>query len=83
MNREGAMNREGVRTMLRRMIAAGVIAAIVWMALPVLDRDMGARSVRAEQDVEVYVPGHPPGGHPPGEEDEEDKAQTLFNERDS
>jgi hypothetical protein len=70
--------------MLRRMIATGVIAAILWIAaivsiaLSVLDGDVGAPSVSTEQDVEAYVLGNPPGGHPPGEEDQEDTAQTLF-----
>ena len=51
--------------MLKRMIGAAALAVVFLM----LGCDV------MEQDVNVYVPGNPPG-----EEDEEDKAQTLFEE---
>jgi hypothetical protein len=71
--------------MLKRICAAVALAVIVWVTVAMLGCDVGGPPVRIEQDVEVYVPGHPPGegspgGYPPGEEDEEDEAQTLFEE---
>ena len=56
--------------MLRQILGAALaVGAIVWIALVLCGCDV------MEQDVEVYVPGNPPG-----EGDEEDKAQTLFEE---
>jgi len=51
--------------MFQRLIAAAILAVALWT----LGCDV------MEQDVEVYPPSNPPG-----EEDEEDEAQTLDEE---
>ena len=59
--------------MLKRLIAAAALLVVLGLsaAFGLLGCDVGGPPVRVEQDVEVHVPGNPPG-----EADEENPAQN-------